>query len=473
MEFNINKETNEQKYETKYFSEYINDISFYNKSKIDKTTFIITQKSVADTLTWIKNNNKSPWQKQETNIYKFIKIWDDVKYEIMFTQNSLWETVKTMLVMYLVKQTRDKSKLSIFNDISKVKCQIIEVVRLKSQEEFKIKLRKIKDKLYDNKHNNEKTSSKKGSIKDINKKTNDNIDIFSMYLNIVKEKYSQKIKYNYCYIYLYYNYNDEKEIIVFPEEIKTIEDMKLIVETLYLRNIDVKKKFKLIDKEKYQYLIETLILLDKYSDKYSTQKLNIFVTNNNIKLIQKTIDSIGYNTYDRIQDFSKLLQKINCDIPIVMTERKKRTKPVKKIQAIKTTPKTKKYDDNNSTIVSDSEDDEPKRKLITKKPTKIIKQTIHDNQKTDKKVLIQDKINKSIGDFLKNHIKRKKDTFITIKMIYDTYKKSSELKQIKIDTNMITRAMIRKYLSNYKWFNDNYKEKHKDIRSVVMNYTLI
>ncbi len=482
MEFDINKEIKEQIYEDKNFSEYINGASYYDLNKIDKNTYIITQKSMDNISTWIKNNPITPWKDINSHIYKFIKIYDDTKYEIMYTNRSIWHTIKTMCLLYYVKQTRTKSKLSIFKDITKVKCELISVVKLKSQDEYKVQLRKIKEQLMSN--NNIQTNIKnkiESKIKD------DNIDIYSMYLNLIKDKYSQKIKTNHCYIYMYHNLHNEKEIIIYPEEIKTLDDMKIIVEVLYLRNINTNRKYKLLQREKYQYLIEIVIILDKYSDKYTTQKLNLFVNkNNNIKTIEKILDSYGYHTYDRVQDFAKLIQKINCDIPIVINERKKRTKKYTKPDktAIKPTlvKKEKKYDDNNSTVVSDSEDETTEteedtsddedvkhkvRKTVVKKPVKIVQ------TKKENIITIQDKINKSFSEFIKNNIKRKKDSFISLTMIYNTYKTSNEFKTIKNNKDLITRTMLRKYLDKLKWFNDNYKEKYKDIRNVIMNYTLI
>jgi hypothetical protein len=476
MEFDINREIKEQTYEDKYFSEYINGISYYDPNRIDKNTYIITQKSIDNISIWIKNNPKTPWKDIDSNVYKFIKIYDDTKYEIMYTNRSIWNTIKTMCLLYFVKQTRDKSKLSIFKDITKVKCELINVVRLKTQEEYKKQLRNIKEQLISNNIKNKNESK--------NIKQDENLDIYSMYLNLVKDKYSQKIKTNYCYIYLYHNLHNEKEIIVYPEEIKTLEDMKIIIEVLYLRNINMNYKHKLLHKEKYQYLIETIIILDKYSDKYTTQKLNIFVNkNNNIKTIEKTLNFYGYQPYDKVQDFSKLIQKINSDIPIIINERKKRTKKNTQKDKLTNKPtlikKEKKYDDNNSTVVSDSEDETEDDITVENMNNKDHKKTVTKtsiNVVQPKKQNItssQDKINKSIGEFIKNNIKKKKESFISITQIYDAYKTSKEFKTTKLNKDLITRAMIRNYLNKYKWVQDNFKEKHKDIRSVIMNYILM
>ena len=73
MEFDINKEIKEQIYEDKYFSEYINGISYYDPNRIDKNTYIITQKNIDSISNWIKNNPKTPWKDIDSNVYKFIK----------------------------------------------------------------------------------------------------------------------------------------------------------------------------------------------------------------------------------------------------------------------------------------------------------------------------------------------------------------------------------------------------------------
>jgi len=62
--------------------------------------------------------------------------------------------------------------------------------------------------------------------------------------------------------------------------------------------------------------------------------------------------------------------------------------------------------------------------------------------------------------------------FVTIKNITNTYYKNEEYLKLKKLNITVKRKYIVEYLKRYKWFNDNFKEKHKDIRSVLLNYII-
>jgi hypothetical protein len=457
MEFNINNEI-KNKLDLKLFLNYDeHSVSYYDNKKLDKLSFYITDKSIKDTEKWSKIHGVEPYKQSDSNIFSIIKIYDDNKTLITSTQKNIWNMIKTMLLIYCDTDNSYRSLFAKFKDIKKIKCELIDMVKLKNMEHYNIQLKVIKQKY--------------NSV--------DNIDIYKLYFEVIKSEYPEKAKLNTCYIYSYYNLDDKIDYIVYPEEIKTINDMQKIVEILYLRKINIKKGYKLISKEKYYYVVEMFILLDKQYDIFNIKHNNILIDATFSKQkIKNQLSLIGYNTYGEIQDFSKQLQKINSQ-NIKQVNTKKNTKKILKTKPTIIKDKIKKpkqVDDNNSTIVSDSEDyssddSEDESNASIHEETKQIKPLKKEINTIGKNIDKAELINKSIGDFIKNNLKKKKYSFVSIQTIMDKYKHSNEFKTIKPKVINITRTHIVDYLSKYKWFNDNFKQKHKDIRSVILNYT--
>jgi hypothetical protein len=457
MEFNINNEI-KNKLDLKLFLNYDKDgVSYYDNKKLDKISFIITDKSMKDTEKWSKIHGIEQYKQNDSNIFSIIKIYDNDKTLITSTQKNIWNMIKTMLLIYCDKDKSSRSLFSQFKDIKKIKCDLIDMVKLKNMEHYNKQLKGIKEKY----------------------NTVDNTDIYKLYFEVIKSEYPEKPKLNICNIYSYYNLDDKIDYIVYPEEIKTINDIQKIVEILYLRKINIKKGYKLISKEKYYYVVEMFILLDKQYEIFNIKHDNILIdTTFSKQKIKNQLSLIGYNTYDEIQDFSKQLQKLNSQ-NIKQVNNKKNTKKTLKPKTPITKEKIKKpkqVDDNNSTIVSDSEDyssddsDDDSNDSIHEE-TKLTKPIKNDTNTITKNIDKTDLINKSIGEFIKNNLKKKKYSFVSIQTIMDKYKHSNEFKTIKPKVLNITRTHIIDYLSKYKWFNDNFKAKHKDIRSVILNYT--
>ena len=73
---------------------------------------------------------------------------------------------------------------------------------------------------------------------------------------------------------------------------------------------------------------------------------------------------------------------------------------------------------------------------------------------------------------VKNNLHKKKHEFVRIKNITDTYYKNEEYLKLKNMNITVKKKYIINYLKKYKWFNENFKEKHKDIRSVLLNYII-
>jgi hypothetical protein len=488
MEFNINNEI-KNKLNLKLFLNYDKDgISYYDNKKLDKISFVITDKSIKDTQKWSKIHGIEQYNQIETNIFSIIKIYDNDKTIVTSTQKNIWNIVKTMLLIYCDLEKRERSLFAQFKDIKKIKCELVDLVKLKNMDHYNKQLKQVKEKY------NTFTNKDKDKHIDKNKDKSIDKDIYKLYYEVIRTEYPEKAKMNTCYIYSYYNLDDKIDYIVYPEEIKTINDLQKIVELLYLRTINIKKGYKLISKEKYYFLIELFVLLDKKYESLNMQNKNIIVDTTFSKVkIKNQLNLIGYNTYNEIQDFSKQLQKINNQYNKLITEKKRSKKKKTKItQTTQPTQPTKKevvkkskqVDDNGSTVVSDSEDytsddsdDEysidthNNDQIVDNKITKPIKKepsTIITNKKIDKTEII----NRSIGEFIKSNLKKKKYSYVSIQTIMDKYKHSSNFKMIKPKVINITRTHIVDYLGKYKWFNDNFKAKHKDIRSVIVNYTL-
>lgn len=81
-------------------------------------------------------------------------------------------------------------------------------------------------------------------------------------------------------------------------------------------------------------------------------------------------------------------------------------------------------------------------------------------------------IDTSLQIFIKNNLHKNKNDFVTIKNITNTYYKNEEYLKLKKLNITVKRKYIVEYLKKYKWFNENFKEKHKDIRSVLLNYII-
>jgi len=159
--------------------------------------------------------------------------------------------------------------------------------------------------------------------------------------------------------------------------------------------------------------------------------------------------------------------------------------PVKKIQSKKEgkleQEKIKLSDISDTSDTSDSltndelsDSDELVSIKKSKPPTKI--SSVKDLS-VDKKQISQNEkqkyINKTIELYIKTNLKRRKDEYITITKVLKHFKESSEFKASKLLNTDINRNTFYVWLKKYKWFNDNYKDKYKNIRSVLMNYNIV
>lgn len=452
MQFDINIEE-KYKIDSKLFSDYDkNGVSYYDIKKITNKFFTISEKSIKNTQAWIKKHEVEKYKSTNTNIFNIIKISDDSKVLITSTQKTLWNFVKTVLLLYLNSKKRDNSIFSQFQNIYMIKCELVAIVRLKTVEHSATQLKIIKY-TFNNK---------------------EYINISQVYLDTIKYKYPKNVKLNKCYIYSYYNLDDKIELIIYPEKITTINEMQYIVELLYLRTINIKKKYKLFLEQEYYFVFELIILLDIESEKLTKiQNYMLIDPKINKQKIEYQLNKIGYTPYENIQDFARILQKINSKTNIQIEKKRinNTKKNVIKSPTIIKEKIVKKYDENDSTIYSDSDESESN----TKSPVKIIQNKSDIDNTTTKIIKTDDKqdiLNKSIRQYIKNNLKRKKGEYIQIHTILEKYKISDEYKTISNNIKNITRTNIMNCLIRYKWFNDNFKLKYKEMRSVLLNYTL-
>ena len=107
MQFDINGEKI-YKIDSKLFSDYDkNGVSYYDINKITNKFFTISEKSIKNIQSWSKRHEVEKYKATDTNIFNIIKISDDSKVLITSTQKSLWNFVKTVLLIHLDSKKRD------------------------------------------------------------------------------------------------------------------------------------------------------------------------------------------------------------------------------------------------------------------------------------------------------------------------------------------------------------------------------
>ena len=154
--------------------------------------------------------------------------------------------------------------------------------------------------------------------------------------------------------------------------------------------------------------------------------------------------------------------------------------PIKKLQTIK---KEGSIIKEESPIYPDSDetDDESIQKRPTPKPpTKKKSSTKKDSKKSpvnnqQTQISMADKhkiINKTISIYIKNNLKRRKDDYVPLSKVFTHFKESSEFKESSLKDTDIKRSKFYAWFDKYKWFTENYKEKYKNIRNVLVNYNL-
>jgi len=474
MEFDANNiQKKDPLLKNDFFDTDVDGISHYKK--VDDYEYIITKKSIESIKLWMKNNKlqKNDDNTKYINSIKYIYyvyLGDDVRcYGAI---NSPYEFVKIMLLTYVNPVKKNDSILRHFDNAIDVKIKLVDIVRFNDMKKSGIKLKELRD-YY---------------IKIFNEN-----DIYTYILNILKTKYPPKNKLVNCYVYLY-TYNNIKKCIVYPEEIDTLNDLKKIIEHVYEFDYNDTIKFKLIATEKCYFMVEMLVLLDKYNDKYGDKnKLLKELTNFNRNTIDKTLDIYGFDIYENTKKFTQYIRKFITKEPIKKLSKKKSKKTSKKIEKksvdklakkiikqdteddeekiVDENPKkmSKKNNDNISTITSDSEDYSDSD---TNQTSNNIKTLNTDIKGKETKQTFDDLKNKSITAFIKHNLHRKKDGYTTIKKLVNAYSKSNEYKKLHELNISVNRKYFITYLQKYKWFTDNFREKYKDIRSVLLNYIL-
>lgn len=474
MEFDIFNKGDEPKINNKLFSEDNEGISYYTKK--ENYEYVITKKSIENIKLWMRNNK----QKTEDDKSKYINtikyfyyIYLDNDIRCIASINPPNDFVKIMLLTYFNPVKRDDSILRHFNDIIDVKIKLIDIIRLNDIKKSGLKLKTLKEKYLKEFTNN---------------------DAYSYTLNIIKTKYPPKYEVKNCYIYLF-NYDNIQKCIIYPEELKTKDDIKKIVEHVYEYDFNDNSKYKLIATEKCYFMIEMIVLLDKYNQKYGDKQLLLNDLTYHRNTIEKKLEKYGFDIYENTKKFAQYIKKfITNDVKIDKKPSKKMSKKsskktskkiLKQIKDKKDSKKdskksSKKITDKNqnimlvkkknkiddeSTITSDSEDD-------TDTDISNDKTIKHVNNDKDKQLTFDDIRNKSLTLFLKNTLHKKKGDFTTVKKLIEAYNKSNEYKKLQEAKITINRSYIVSYLAKYKWYKDNYREKYKNIRSVIMNYII-
>lgn len=486
--FDINEKPKEYIFNEKYFPKYNeNGVSIYNKKFDD--IYIITKKSVDDLAKWYevdktrtgRKTTSSFKQALETQFY-YIELKNNNITKITWSQHQPYDLLKTALIKYI--SDREHSILKIFKDIYEVKCSLIGVVRLDSSDNSVRKLNITK--------------------KDFLKNLMDN-NIYDFYLKNIKYNYPENIRLMTCHIYSYINKNKIEKIIVYPTKINTSEQMKTIVDKVYNDTMMNVEKYKIIATELYYYTIELLIYCDKYNSKLKNPNENYVVKEDTFdtKFITMFITKYGLNKYTKINDFYELMKLLsskyqpNIKKPIQQEEELVSKKNIKSIQhnEEELVPKKiikKKHEINNtnkSVLVDVTKKKVKKNNVITDDESNSETDDSEDYKDSEESVISFDKtsipskntnerkpittyIDKSIDTFVGKHIIKKKDAFIKLQDIVEIYKNSKEYKKININGIDVTRKYMVTYFNKYKWFRDNFKARHKELSSVLMNYTI-
>ena len=479
MEFDIFNKVDEPKINNKLFSEDDEGISYYTKK--ENYEYVITKKSIENIKLWMRNNKQKAEDDKSKYIntikyFYYIYLGNDIR--CIASINSPNDFVKIMLLTYFNPVKREDSLLRHFDDIIDVKIKLIDIVRLNDIKKSGLKLKTLKEKYLKEFTNN---------------------DVYSYTLNIIKTKYPPKYELKNCYIYLFNSDNIQK-CIIYPEELKTKDDIKKIVEHVYEYDFNDNSKYKLIATEKCYFMIEMIVLLDKYNQKYGDKQLLLNDLTYHRNTIEKKLENHGFDIYENTKKFAQYIKKfITNDVKNDKKSSKKMSnksskktskKSLKQIKDKKDSKKDSKKEnkksstkitldkkqnimlvkkknkiDDESTITSDSEDD-------TDTDISNDKTIKHVNNDKDKQLTFDDIRNKSLTLFLKNNLHKKKGDFTTVKKLIEAYNKSNEYKKLQEAKITINRSYIVLYLSKYKWYKDNYREKYKDIRSVIMNYII-
>jgi len=303
---------------------------------------------------------------------------------------------------------------------------------------------------------------------------------------------------------LYYNLNKIKEIeyIITKKSLEAVEKyskshvIKNPFEETYMRYIikiyDDEKQIIFASKNSLWNTVRTMILMYLKPSTNIKNRSILFQFANVVNIKCKLIAIVILNKKNNVK---KQIEKINAAFRKNTRKNNKDKKEVENLTKI-TSKTTTKSDD--STIYSDSDDESDKKtKIIPKKPTKkttdkvIKKPSTKDSKKDSKKVARTDTLDKTkttskmsdvknkhkilsntISLFIKNNLIRHKDDFVPIAKILSRFKESAELKASKLSTTDINRNKFYAWISKYKWYNDNYREKYKNIRSVLLNYSL-
>lgn len=493
--FDINEQPKEYIFDDKYFPKYNeNGVSIYNKKFDD--IYIITKKSVDDLRKWYdinkvildkkidkKTNQKTIYsfkQALETQFY-YIELKNDSVSKISWSQHPPYYLLKTALIKYI--SDPDQSVLKMFKNIYDVKCSLIGIVQLDSKNNPAQKL------------NITKRYFVKNSVMN---------DIYTFYLKNIKYNYENNVKLMTCYIYSYINGDKKEKIIVYPEKINTSKEMKTIINTLYNDNMMNAEKYKNIASEQYYYTIELLIYCDKYNSKlkipnenyvvkqdtFDTKFITMFIKkyglhkytklNNLYDLMKLVLSKYQQNIKESTRHKEELVQKKNIKSTQYIEEEFAPKKIIKKKLDIENTNKNirvdvKKKNVINNKVITDDEsnsetDDSEDYKYS--EDSDISPNKINASTKINEKKSITTYIDKSINTFVAKHIVKKKGTFIKLQNIVEKYKNSSEYKKININGIDVTRKYIVDYFNKYKWFRNNFKARHKELSSVLMNYTI-
>jgi hypothetical protein len=143
MEFDINNQIN---YDIKSEDFTIGDDGnlYYDITKIKVIDMIITAKSIEDVKKYSTKNEVKKWAVQQSIIRYIICIYDNSQKYIIASKLTLWEAIRAMLLLYVVK---DPSSIATrFNNVLDIKCKLLGIVKLTKSNNLAAQLETIKNK---------------------------------------------------------------------------------------------------------------------------------------------------------------------------------------------------------------------------------------------------------------------------------------------------------------------------------------
>jgi hypothetical protein len=410
----------------KSFSDYDkDDVAYFDVSKIKKIEYKYSGelKKIIDKIVELRKKDKDKLagiNKETNNIFKFIRYYYKDISIVAYTSKSAIYAFKNSIVYKFIGSNK---LFDVFGDnYEKVKCEIIAIVKLKNIED-NVKKTRILDKI-------------KSSLL-----VKYNSNIAEKYINCISEFIPKGENTNICYVYKL-----EEFIFVYPKELDQNELVQ-VLKHLYKIDINTNNNYniKLIDKYKFYFDIECILILDSYNLKNDKIPyfVDVFISPTKCSDINKHLKDSGYKKFTNEIEFNIILNRLLLD-----DKKKNRLE----------------YNLNYKIKDNSIANEEKKIVKVIKK-----KEIVDKIENKDEDILTI-----TINKLIKNHLSKNKDNSLKITDIYVKIKELSKYELLNANQQkMLTKVLILKKLKTYKWFIDNFRGRFGGHRNILLNYKLI